>query len=950
MGCVCFRRCVAIATAAIGGVVLAGPQVVDPNNPAGEVVVAEDVMSPTAEEADAALEIQRRLDALSRKDGGTLFLRAGTYNIRRPVVLPPNVTLKGDYDPVNVARSTILAIRCGRGEEKGTPTFQLNAASGLQGLYFYYPEQGMANPIPYPWTVSNALKPVLTAENQTIRDCTFLNSWCAIAIGPHWNELHMLSRLRITALKMGVFIDTTTDTGRTEDVQISPRFWVESGLPGAPTENDIGKYLVAHDTVGMHIGRSDWENIWMLKVDGYRVGCRFAKGVQGLSNAVMAECEFTSCETGLEICELNRVGVAVYGAKFDCNCYSVRATREFKTVVQFVNCDFCGKDPVNDGDDLSTFIVRNTGDKIIRHRQMAWPHPKSRALFNVADYGASPTNADNSIAFGRAFSAARAAGGGTVYVGGGRYSFSRGMTVPSGVELRGNAASPHHTVSGGTTFLVTSDKGEENGTPFIQLEAGSGIRGLGIWYPENPLDDPVPYPWAIRSLGAECWIADVNIANAWQGVDFQKHPSDGHRISYLSGNAWRRGLFVGNCKGAGWVENTQFNSHYVNRLPADMPLVRGAAPSWFRKSDFHLASLAAQWMRKRLEAYVFRDCGEEHVLGSLVFAAMDGMSFYGRNNAEIVIHGVDTAARTMVLSQEAGSTLNAALCQLTPYETLSDKNSVGIHFERGDAGVSTFFATQVWVDKPTIIGDGSGFARFVGGNSLSAPAVLRRGQFEFYDFRFGSDYDAFFVRYPESRTKFVDSGFYSCRKVVEPTLLPKDLIVDYLSVRPSENVIGKYGSVHEVVSWSSVISNGAFLFSADLKDVPHSNVYAEYLFGLSIPVYYRTRLKYRIKPLADLVDNAHVIAFDLHFTDGSLMRSSPNPSWPPPQMKLKKGEWNEICLPLHGSIGKTIDYMMLRVDVRNNPGGIRSAMIDSVSIVTPDPLSVRDVICSEKTR
>jgi len=62
------------------------------------------------------------------------------------------------------------------------------------------------------------------------------------------------------------------------------------------------------------------------------------------------------------------------------------------------------------------------------------------------------------------------------------------------------------------------------------------------------------------------------------------------------------------------------------------------------------------------------------------------------------------------------------------------------------------------------------------------------------------------------------------------------------------------------------------------------------------------------------------------------MRDSPNPSWP--GQTLKPGEWNEVTYRLRGSAGKTIDYIMLRLDVRNKPADVYEAEFDSIRFDT----------------
>lgn len=114
------------------------------------------------------------------------------------------------------------------------------------------------------------------------------------------------------------------------------------------------------------------------------------------------------------------------------------------------------------------------------------PKPATEKLFNVVDFGAKTEDRfDNAGAFGGALAAAEKAGGGTVYVPAGYFWFSKPVTVPSGVELRGCFDVPHHTWSGGSVLLNLSGRGDENGTPFMSLAAKSGIRGLTIWYPEQ---------------------------------------------------------------------------------------------------------------------------------------------------------------------------------------------------------------------------------------------------------------------------------------------------------------------------------------------------------------------------------------------------------------------------------------------------------------------------------
>ena len=669
-----------------------------------DVVLAERVADASRDDADFSAELQAMLDDVGSRGGGTVFLRRGFYTIAHPVEIPVGVTLRGDYSATSPNQSTVLCVFCGRGEPGGTAAFTVNCGGGLMGLVFWYPEQTLGNPVPYPWTAKSKIDSSLMNENQTVTDCTFVNSWKAVAIGPEWNELHTLRRLSICALSTGIAVDRTTDIGRTSEVLVSPKAWSDSGLPGAPSENELREWLRTHETVGADYGRSDWEYIWRLKVDGYNVGARFRKGATPqLTNAAIADSTFTNCVTGIRLEMLNPVGLAVHDSTFASDTNVVFTALWHSSCAQFNSCTFVGlapEQPMREGSEWGGHLVLPYAQASrfpVRPEPPPRPRPAGDFVQNVRDFGAATNLEDNTAAFMRALSEAGRKGG-TVYVPAGVWKIRGSLRVPSGVELRGCSDVPHHTVSGGSVLLAYSGRGDEEATPLISLEPRSGLRGLGLWYPEQMFYDPVPYPWAVRALGEGCWIKDVNIANCWNGVDFASHPSGGHSISYLSGGFWRRGLAVGKCASRGWIEDVMMNTHYTTRRRQGVPYGWGECKDVrFRRIPTGDERLSA-WQREHLEAYTFSDCVDEHVRGIFAFAARTGVRIDGRSNIKMLLPGCDTVVRCFSARQDAGSELNVALAQLVPWQNGID-DSASIMLEPGDAGDSRFMSTQTWTSR-----------------------------------------------------------------------------------------------------------------------------------------------------------------------------------------------------------------------------------------------------------
>lgn len=702
-------------------------EVVKTVHPQRDVVIADVVLKPQGATGDV-VRLQSAIDALSRQGGGTVFLTKGTYTIDAPVTVKRGVTLRGDYSAARPAESTVLSIVCGAGDEEGPAAFSLEHGSGLAGLVFHYPNQTLENPTPYPWTVRTSLRHA--GNNQTIDDCTFVNSWRAIAIGPETNECHTFRRLRICALKTGFFVDMTTDIGRVYDVTVSPKAWLESGFAGRPKSAQLTAFLKSQGAVGADYARSDWEFIRNLKVEGYHVGMQFRRGKTIGMNGVMAHSLVQDCDIAVVSDELNEVGLAAYACTFDGNVTNLVCSPKFNSIAMFHSCRF-GRGPLVLGSkgtvNLRGCVTQGlvdtaAGGRLMREDgpvsspiapwEMAFARPKGETVvFAEVD----PKAEDCTAAIQSALD--RVAGGGTVYLPAGNYRCRGTLTVPSGVELRGASAVPHHTMNGGTVLFVSGGRGAADGTPFVSLRPGAGLRGLSFWYPEQDVGAPVAYPWTVRALGKGCWMTDVNIANSWQGADFATHPSDGHRIAYFSGGFYRTGLKVGNCASTGWVEDVQMNTHYVYRRPQDHPLPEP-------KENGRGEPAFMLYQRDWLQGLVFTDCADERITGTFLYAARDGIVFNGKTKASVLIHGTDTGCRAFVMDTAAGGKVTGALVQLV---ALGRQVESSVSVPSTNAGDLTLMASQFWPRHPLLEQSGTGRTELDQFNGVAGPVRVFKG-------------------------------------------------------------------------------------------------------------------------------------------------------------------------------------------------------------------------------
>jgi hypothetical protein len=247
---------------------------------------------------------------------------------------------------------------------------------------------------------------------------------------------------------------------------------------------------------------------------------------------------------------------------------------------------------------------------------------------------------DVSAPLQKALDEVKAAGGGTLYLPGGRYLVNNPIKVPSGVELRGTWDVQHHTQSGGVGIFTTYDGGAtgEKGPSLIQLAEGAGIRGLTIAQLNIATDgfsaqNPRRTPFLIQGQGPNVYIVNVT-AIGDKGIDLASFNSSGHYVDYFAGVLARAGIWVGGGAKDGFIRNMQLNPHYGSRLPQGGQGYPNVALSRFLQSN--------------CSALKFADIKNQTIFNNFVYGSFYGLHFLkdaitGKYPGEMTVigHGSD---------------------------------------------------------------------------------------------------------------------------------------------------------------------------------------------------------------------------------------------------------------------------------------------------------------------
>ncbi len=649
---------------------------------------------------DCTAAFQRAIDDTAQAGGGVIYVPAGRYRFTGPLRLRQGVTLRGDWAPPSATQGrvtgTVLQIETPAGDERGTPFITMEKVSCLTRLAFWYPNQRVDNPKPYPWTI-DVTHP--SSCGYTVRHVTLVNSWQGLSNGALDGQCYnvaLYSDIWGTPLRMGIHIELVLDITRLEYLRFSPDVWIQSGLPGAPVNTHARQQLMRllRQATAIRVRRFDWCPIYNARITGYGTGLwldgRSESSPPG-SNGELYDVHITDAVTALRADAIQHPAWLISRSTLHApDGHALIVDRSVRAPLQFDRCRLHGRVDTPEGGDatLAFAACRLDGDvdmqsgrlmlygcqgsaqirtadtvtvlvsdspsvrihakHIIRRpaapaiadpgpsmAPLPYFRPGSSRVLDVRSLGArGDQETDDTRVFMRGLSLL-ARGGGTLYVPAGRYRITGRLRIPSGVEMRGIAEGPCHSMVPGSCLLPESTDG-----PFITLEARSSLRGLSIWYRDQDLDVPKPYPWSVQALGPGIHLRDVCLSNAWLGADFASADTTGHVVAGLTGSPLKEGLRIANAR-HGAVENVQFVIHYWDRNDSKLPSGRHA-------SDDGIALQARQLVAMR-----FGRCGNERIRNTFAYGAQTVLALEPGFRGLAHLHGSDGCRYGVVASGDA---------------------------------------------------------------------------------------------------------------------------------------------------------------------------------------------------------------------------------------------------------------------------------------------------------
>ncbi len=429
--------------------------------------------------ADCSSVLTRALTDCSESGGGTVYLPSGTYLISKPVTIPANVTLAGDFRPMGdgAADGNFGTVLCLKGSQT---TVKLSTASGVDGLTVNYPEQLINSVIGYAPTFT-------AASGSTVRNVNLVNSYDAYTIETGHGML-TVDGLRGTVLHQGLLIGYAAEIDVFENIDLGPAYW--HLYDSSVTENAVRNVMSSKSTYGMRLWGDEGTMVANMRLDGFNTGIYTEKTRRSDGAEVYGQfinIEIKNAKKGVVI-------DAAYTQMGDEFAYSTIEGSEAafvnntSQVVKFFKCTLKGS--IQCPESYYTQTDKGvTVPQFSRSPELIAP----LKLFNVhTDYEAVRTGkADASEAIQKALDDAHRQGGGYVYIPGGEYLIQKSLKVYDDTILIGANASGSFDCGGnGTTLLadwgLNGNTESEQGLITI-TGSDSGLAYMRVVYIKNGL-------------------------------------------------------------------------------------------------------------------------------------------------------------------------------------------------------------------------------------------------------------------------------------------------------------------------------------------------------------------------------------------------------------------------------------------------------------------------------
>ena len=296
---------------------------------------------------DDSYAIQAALDKASQAGGGKVYIRKGKYRVTRPIIIPDNVSLIGDFvSPTSkkgVSEGTVI-IAGGSDMLRDSSLFILNDNSSVSDLTIWYEEQSFEELSRYAYTIRHA-----TGRNASVKNIAVLNTYNGITLDSADCETFLIENVYMTSFNNALRVLSCKDKLTVSGLSVSPVYWINDEMTVKPDNFDISEInneIYSNLTAVSLLSPCDM-SLKDITIDTARVGLRIdIQGDSGkaplisllnISNAFIPVSigKIPSCGAAFSMC--------TFGTSNLLNSTAINIDSGFDSALVFNTCTFPGQ-------------------------------------------------------------------------------------------------------------------------------------------------------------------------------------------------------------------------------------------------------------------------------------------------------------------------------------------------------------------------------------------------------------------------------------------------------------------------------------------------------------------------------------------------------------------------------------------------------------------------------
>ncbi|MBQ1862514.1 MAG: hypothetical protein II149_03270 [Clostridia bacterium] len=186
---------------------------------------------------DDSSAIQAALDKAAAAGGGKVYIAKGKYRVSRPINIPDNVSLIGDFvSPTSkkgVSEGTVIIVE-GSDMLHDASLFILHDNSVLSDLTVWYEGQTFEDLSKYAYTVRHA-----TGKNAAVKNIAVLNAYNGITADSVDCEHFTVENIYMTAINNALRVLNCREKLTVSGFSVSPVYWINDEMTVKPDNFDI---------------------------------------------------------------------------------------------------------------------------------------------------------------------------------------------------------------------------------------------------------------------------------------------------------------------------------------------------------------------------------------------------------------------------------------------------------------------------------------------------------------------------------------------------------------------------------------------------------------------------------------------------------------------------------------------------------------------------------------